>query len=337
MRYQLNDQEPHVKTVAIEEHFSTPMLMQKLKSSTTEFRKFYLSSRSERIGHNISDQLADLDEQRLSYMDAAGIDIQVLSFSSPGPQAFDAAEAVPLAKDANDRLHEAVQRHPDRFAGFAALPTAVPDAAADELERAVTKLGFKGTMIHGHTQGSFLDEKKYWVIFERAQALGVPIYLHPTAPHPDAVKAYFTGYEELGRAAWGFGVDTSCHFLRLVFAGVFDAYPNLKVILGHLGECLPFAMHRMNDHTFPAAKRRGLQKTPLQYLTDSLVVTTSGNWFQPAFVCTLLALGADNILFAVDWPFEPNTTATHFLNQLPISELDREKIAHLNAERILRM
>jgi 2,3-dihydroxybenzoate decarboxylase len=235
-------------------------------SSPTEFRDFYLSSRGEHIGHNIVDQLADLDAQRLAYMDAAGIDIQVLSFTSPGPQAFDAAEAIPLAKDANDRLHEAVKRHPDRFAGFAALPTAAPDAAADELERAVTKLGFKGTMIHGHTRGSFLDEKKYWVIFERAQALGVPVYLHPTLPHPDVVKAYFTGYEDLARAAWGFGVDTSCHFLRLVFAGVFDAYPNLKIILGHLGECLPFAMHRMNDHTFPAAKRRGLRKTPLQYL-----------------------------------------------------------------------
>jgi predicted TIM-barrel fold metal-dependent hydrolase len=335
MRYQLNDPDPHVKTIAVEEHFSTPM--QRQKSSPDAFRDFYISTRSEHVGHNIVDQLADLDEQRLAYMDAAGIDVQVLSFTSPGPQAFDAAEAIPLARDANERLHEAVKRHPDRFAGFAALPTAAPDVAADELECTVTRWGFKGAMIHGHTRGSFLDDKKYWVIFERAEALGVPIYLHPTLPHPDAVKAYFTGYEPLERAAWGFGVDTSCHFLRLVFAGVFDAYPNLKIILGHLGECLPFAMDRMNDHTFPAARHRGLQKTPLQYLKDNLVVTTSGNWFEPAFVCTLLALGADNILFAVDWPFEPNTTAMHYLNHLPISDLDREKIAHLNAERILRM
>ena len=201
----------------------------------------------------------------------------------------------------------------------------------------MTKLNFKGAMIYGHTRGSFLDEKKYWVIFERAQALGVPIYLHPTLPHSDVVMAYFTGYEDLARAAWGFGIDTSCHFLRLVFGGVFDAYPNLKIILGHLGECLPFAMHRLNDHTFLAAKRRGLQKTPLQYFRDNMVVTTSGNWFEPAFICALLALGADNILFAVDWPFEPNTTGIRFLNTLPISDGDREKIAHLNAERILRL
>jgi 2,3-dihydroxybenzoate decarboxylase len=240
MRYQLTDQDRRIKTIAIEEHFSTPMQTQ--KSKKTEFRSFYLSSRSEHIGHSIVDQLADIDEQRLAYMDAAGIDIQVLSFTSPGSQAFDADEAIPLAKDANERLHEAVKRHPDRFAGFAALPTAAPDAAADELEHAVTKLGFKGAMIHGNTLGSFLDEKKYWVIFERAQALGVPIYLHPAVPHPDAIKAYFIGYEELAGAAWGFGIDTSCHFLRLIFAGVFDAYPNLKIILRHYCEYLPFGM-----------------------------------------------------------------------------------------------
>jgi len=335
MPYQLTDKDRRIKTIAIEEHFSTPM--QRQKTSATDFRGFYLSSRSEHLGHNIADQLADLDQQRLAYMDAAGVDIQVLSFTSPGPQAFEAADAIPLAKDANDRLFEAVKRHPDRFAGFAALPTAAPDVAAGELERAVTKLGFKGAMIHGHTRGSFLDEKKYWVIFERAQALGVPIYLHPALPHPDVVKAYFTGYEDLARAAWGFAVDTSVHFLRLVFAGVFDAYPNLKIILGHLGEGLPFAMHRLNDHSFAAAKRRGLKKTPLQYLRDNMVVTTSGNWFEPAFVCTLLALGADNILFAVDWPYEPNMSGMHFLKSLSISDLDREKIAHLNAERLLRL
>src|SRR3989440_634268 len=219
----------------------------------------------------------------------------------------------------------------------AALATADRRAAADELGRCVAQLGFKGAMIHGHTQGSFLDEKKYWVIFERAQALDVPLYLHPTLPHPDAVKAYFQGYEDLARAGWGFAMDTSCHFLRIVFSGVFDAYPRLRIILGHLGEGLPFAMHRLNDHTWRAAARRGLRKTPLEYLKDNLLVTTSGNWYEPAFLCTLLALGADNILFAVDWPYEPNTAGMEFLRTLSISDVDREKIAHGNAERILRM
>jgi 2,3-dihydroxybenzoate decarboxylase len=324
-----------MKTIAIEEHFTTPLY--KTKVHANEFRNFYLSSRSEQLGHNIVEELADLGEKRLAYMDAAGIDVQVLSFGSPGPQGFGAEIAIPMARDANDLLFEAVKAHPDRFAGFAALPTADPDAAADELERAVTKLGFKGTMIHGHTQGSFLDDRKYWVIFERAQALGVPIYLHPTLAHPSAKASYFEGYEELARAGWGFAIDTSCHFLRIVFAGVFDAYPDLKIILGHLGEGLPFAMHRLNDHTYRAAARRGLQKTPLQYLKDNMLVTTSGNWYEPAFLCTLLALGADNILFAVDWPYEPNEVGIEFLKKLSISDLDREKIAHLNAERILRM
>ncbi|MDB5411579.1 MAG: hypothetical protein JWL84_6491 [Rhodospirillales bacterium] len=324
-----------MKTIAIEEHFITPMYREKV--SANEFRNFYLNSRSQQIGHNISEQNMDLGEQRLAYMDAAGVDVQVLSFGSPGPQGFDAQTAIPMARDANDRLFEAMQAHPDRFAGFAALPTAAPDVAADELERCVTKLGFKGTMIHGHTQGSFLDERQYWPIFERAEALDVPIYLHPTYPHPDAIKAYFSGYEELARAGWGFAIDTSCHFLRIVFAGVFDAYPKLQIILGHLGEGLPFAMHRLNDHTYQAAAKRGLERTPLEYLKQNMLVTTSGNWYPPAFLCTLLALGADNILFAVDWPYEPNTTAMKFLDELTISDVDKEKIAHGNAERILRL
>lgn len=324
-----------MKTIAIEEHFTTPMYRQNVPAN--EFRNFYLTSRSEQLGHSIVDELADLGARRLAHMDAAGIDIQVLSFGSPGPQGFGADMAIPMARDANDLLHEAVKAHPQRFAGFAALPTAAPEAAALELERAVTKLGFKGTMIHGHTQGSFLDDRKYWVIFERAEALGVPIYLHPTLAHPDAMKSYFAGYEELARAGWGFAIDTSCHFLRIVFAGVFDAFPNLKIILGHLGEGLPFAMHRLNDHTYRAAARRGLKRAPIDYLKDNMLVTTSGNWYEPAFVCTLLALGAENILFAVDWPYEPNKVGIEFLKRLSISDLDKEKIAHLNAERILRM
>src|SRR3972149_3211622 len=324
-----------MQPIAIEEHFPPALYRQQV--SANGFRNFYLSSRSEQIGHDIVAELADLGETRLAHMDAAGGDVQGLSFGSPGPQAFGAEAAISMARDANDRLFEAVQAHPDRFAGFAALPTADPEAAADELERTVTKLGFKGTMIHGHTQGSFLDERKYWVIFERAQALGVPIYLHPTLAHPDAMKSYFDGYEELARAGWGFAIDTSCHFLRIVFAGVFDAYPDLKIILGHLGEGLPFAMHRLNDHTYRAAARRGLKRTPLEYLKQNMLVTTSGNWYEPAFVCTLLALGADNILFAADWPYEANQTAMDFLNRISISDLDREKIAHLNAERVLKM
>jgi predicted TIM-barrel fold metal-dependent hydrolase len=322
-----------MRVVAIEEHFLTPLYREKVAAN--EYRNFYLTSRSRQMGHDIIEENLDLGAKRLAHMDAHGVDVQVLSFGSPGPQAFDADVAIPMARDANDRLHAAVKAHPTRFAGFAALPTADPRAAAEELERGVTRLGFKGAMIHGHQRGEFLDAKKYWPMWERAERLGVPIYLHPALPHPQAVKAYFDGYEELARAPWGFAVDTSCHFLRLVFAGLFDAYPRLKIILGHLGEGLPFAMHRLNDHSWAAAQRRGLKKQPIDYLRDNLMVTTSGNWFEPAFVCTWLALGADNILFAIDWPYEANKTGMQFLRGLSISDADKEKIAHRNAERLL--
>ena len=326
-----------MKIIAIEEHFSTPMYRQHVGPTATDYRKFFLQSRSAQVGHDIPTQLFDLGEERLRYMDAAGVDVQVLSFGAPGPQGFPREIAIPMARDANDRLFEAVQRHPDRFAGFAALPTADPDAAAAELERAVKELNFKGAMIHGHQQGQFLDARKYWAIFERAAALGVPIYLHPTVPHPAVAEAYFGEYEELQGSPWGFAIDTSCHFLRLIFSGLFDAYPKLMIILGHLGEGLPFAMHRLHDHSYQAAARRVLKKTPLQYLKENLVVTTSGNWYEPAFVCTLLALGADQILWAVDWPYEANTVAMDFFNKLSLNDIDKEKIAHLNAERLLRL
>jgi len=324
-----------MKIIAIEEHFTTPLYREHV--GATEFRNYFIRALSEQLGHDIPTQLFDLGDERLKHMDATGIDVQVLSFGSPGPQGFGREIAIPMARDANDRLRRAIDAHPDRFAGFAALPTADPEEAARELERAVKQLDFKGAMIHGHQQGSFLDDKKYWPIWERAAALEVPIYLHPTVPHPDVAKAYFGGYEELQGAPWGFGVDTSCHFLRLMFSGLFDAYPTLKIILGHLGECLPFAMHRLDDRVRCAVSRRGLKKTPLQYFRDNLLVTTSGNWYEPAFVCTLLALGADSILWAVDWPYEANTTAMAFFNQLSLNDIDKEKIAHGNAERFLRL
>jgi predicted TIM-barrel fold metal-dependent hydrolase len=174
-------------------------------------------------------------------------------------------------------------------------------------------------------------------MWKKAEALGVPVYLHPALPHPQVVKAYFEGYEELARAPWGFAIDTSSHFLRLVFSGLFDDCPKLKIILGHLGEGLPFAMHRLDEHTRAAAARRGLRKTALEYFKENLLVTTSGNWYEPAFQCTVAALGVDRILFAVDWPYEANKTGVEFLKRISVSDADRAKIAHGNAERLLRL
>jgi predicted TIM-barrel fold metal-dependent hydrolase len=183
-------------------------------------------------------------------MDEAGIDLQVLSHSIPGLQAVGAEAGPPLAHRTNDRLHEAVQRHPDRFSAFAVVPTANPRAAADELERAVTKLGFKGAMVNGMTGGVSHDDKRFWPIWERAAELDVPIYIHPALPHPAVIEAYYKDYAQshpgILRAAWGFTVETATQGLRLVLSGVFDAHPGLKIILGHMGEGLPFLLWRIS-------------------------------------------------------------------------------------------
>ncbi len=321
-----------MRIIALEEHFILPREEQNLPPGAHRG-----NDREKLLGFDVVAELLNLGDTRLAAMDAAGIDLQVLSHNQPGCQALDAASAVPVAREANDFLFEAIKTHPTRFAGLAALPTADPAAAAKELDRAVTTFGFKGAMINGHTQGSFLDDKKYWSIFECAEALGVPIYLHPSKPHPAVMKAYFEGYEELALAAWGFGIDTGAHFLRLVFAGVFDVFPKLTFILGHLGEGLPFMLHRINDQTHLAAARRGLKRMPLDYLTENLVVTCSGNFSTPAFACTVAALGVDNVLFSVDWPYESNMAAVDFLKRQPLAPADMAKVAHRNAERVLKL
>ncbi len=321
-----------MKIIALEEHFILPREVHNLPPGAHRG-----NDREKMLGFDVVAELLNLGETRLAAMDAAGITRQVLSHNQPGCQALAAEEAVPAARDANDFLFEAVSAHPDRFSGLAALPTADPAAAASELARAVSRLGFKGAVINGHTQGRFLDETTFWGIFECAEALGVPIYLHPGKPHPAVMKAYFDGYEELALGAWGFGIDTGTHFLRLVFAGVFDAFPKLKIILGHLGEGLPFMLHRLNDQTLLAAARRGLKRTPAEYLTENLMVTCSGNFSSAAFLCTVTALGVDNVMFSVDWPYESNNAAVDFLERQALSEQDLAKIAHLNAERVLRL
>jgi 2,3-dihydroxybenzoate decarboxylase len=321
-----------MRIIALEEHFIMPREEQNLPPGAHRG-----NDREKLLGFDVVAALLDLGASRLAAMDAAGIDVQVLSHNQPGCQALDGATAVPAAREVNDLLFEAVKAHPDRFLGLAALPTADPAAAVKELDRAVSKLGFKGAMINGHTQGVFLDDKRFWGIFECANALGVPIYLHPSKPHPAVMQAYFAGYDELALAAWGFGIDTGAHFLRLVFAGVFDAFPRLTFILGHLGEGLPFMLHRINDQTQLAAKRRGLRRAPLEYLTQNLVVTCSGNFSAPAFLCSVMALGIDNVLFSVDWPYESNAAAVDFLKHQALGPNDMAKVAHLNAERVLRL
>jgi 2,3-dihydroxybenzoate decarboxylase len=284
-------------------------------------------------------RLEDMGEQRLKEMDDAGIDIQVLSQAAPGTHFMDAATAVPLARGANDRLRESIRARPDRFAGFATLPAADPKAAADELERAVTKLDLKGAMVHGLTNGVFFDDKRFWPIMERAQALDVPIYVHPSMPHPAVVEAYYKDYVKdfpsITSAAWGFTVETATQGIRLVLSGVFDAYPRLKIILGHLGESLPFSLWRI-DH---ALSRKGNRAAASfrDLFCEHFWITTSGNFSDPALLCCVQEMGVDRILFAVDWPYVENQPGTEWMESVPLCAEDRNKILHGNAKRLLKM
>ena len=282
-------------------------------------------------------RLDDVGVLRIKEMDESGIDVQVLSHGAPSTQRLDAATAVPMAKRANDRLREAVRAHPDRFAGFAALPTADPKAAADELERAVDKLGFKGAMVHGPTNGVFFDDKRFWPIFERAQALDVPLYLHPSVPMKAVVDAYYKDYldkyPQLIAAAWGYTVETATQGIRMVLSGVFEKYPGLKIILGHLGESLPFSAWRIDM----CLSRGGQPSTFRETFNRHFWITTSGNFSTPSLLCCVMEMGADRIMFSVDYPFVPNPPGVKWMADVPLSPTDRDNILGGTAQRLLRL
>jgi len=313
------------KIIAVEEHYWD-----------AELASTFPAGR--RGAESLEAKLRDVGEARIRAMDEAGVDIAVLSHGSPSAQSLTADVVVSLCERVNDRLHAVVGAFPDRFAGFAALPTADPGAAADELERAVTRLGCKGAMIHGLANGLFLDDKKFRPIFARAEELDVPIYLHPSVPHPAVVEAYYREYADdfptLIRAAWGFTVETATHALRLVLSGLFDEHPSLKIVLGHLGETLPFLMWRIEE----ALMRPGHKTIHFrEVFTHGFYVTTSGFFSTPALRCCMEELGAERILFAVDYPYVENPPAVTWLSEAPIDEEDRAKIAGANAETLLRI
>jgi uncharacterized protein len=285
----------------------------------------------------IQAKLDDVGDQRLADMDAGGIDVQVLSHGAPGTEQLEAKQAIRLAREANDYLADAVAAHPDRFAAFATLPTAAPGAAADELERATGQLGFKGALINGHVQGKFLDAPEFWPIFERAERLGVPIYVHPTVPPPAVREAYYGGLtpqfaQALSMAGWGWHVDTGLHGLRLIAGGVLDEYPTLQIIIGHMGEALPFFLARSSR---VLQQQAGLSRPLEQYMTSNFHFTTSGMFSYPPLILLLEVIGGDRVMFSVDYPYSSNSEGRDFVMSAPISDADREKIAHGNAERLL--
>jgi predicted TIM-barrel fold metal-dependent hydrolase len=329
-----------MRVIAIEEHFSTPAITDVTTAGEWARSTRELGERGLRLGSEVLKKLEDVGAARLAEMDAAGIDMQVLSHAQPGVEGLPAAQAVPLAREVNDVLADAIARHPDRFGGFAMLPTPDPEAAATELERAVTRLGLKGALISGRTHDRFLDSQGFWPIFECAEHLDVPIYLHPGAPSPALRDASYSGLPPavghwLSMAAWGWHIDTGLHALRLIATGTFDRFPRLQIIIGHMGEAVPY----MLDRTNMTLSRRvtGLQQEVKDYFVQNFHVTTSGFFAHAPLLCLLQVTGADRVIFSVDYPYSTNQEGRAFLDSAPISLADKEKIAHLNAERLLRL
>ncbi|MCC7460933.1 MAG: amidohydrolase [Gammaproteobacteria bacterium] len=321
------------RRIACEESFATPEVIAEL----SRLAGGKPSMKSGPIAGPFMPELLDLGERRIAGMDAAGVDVQVLALVSPGVQTFAPATALALARDANDRLAAAIRAHPTRFAGLA---TVAPQAAAEsarELDRAITQLGFKGCMINSHTNGEYLDDAKYWPLLEAAQALGVPIYVHPRDPSPGlegplAVPGYAVG--------WGYAVETGTHAVRLMGSGVLDRFPKLLFVLGHLGETLPFLLDRF-DNRYRWQRRllgfKGTARLPSEYFRDNFVVTTSGMNYAAPLQAALAALGPDKVLFAADHPMEDQKEAVDELEAIALPPELKRRIFETNPTRVFRL
>ena len=324
-----------MKKICVEEHWGSPD-MEEIRTQWRARTGFPVSMDPKALPL-IPPRLRDFEQTRLPLMDESGITMQVLSTSSPGVQGLaDAAGAIAVARKINDDQAGIIRKYPGRFAGLAAMPTQDPKAAADELERAVTQLGFKGAMILGHTNGEYLDHEKFWIIWERAEALGVPIYLHPAEPLVDQIKIY-DGRPEFMGPAWSWGVETGTHALRIIGAGVFDAFPKTTLILGHMGEMLPYMTVRIDEGYEMTFHKKKLNKMPSDYIRENIMITTSGKYSAGALLCALRELGADRILFAGDYPWVTPKEAVELIERVPMSETDKEKIYHGNAERLFKL
>ncbi|MFL6447219.1 MAG: amidohydrolase family protein [Bryobacteraceae bacterium] len=324
-----------MKVIALEEHFRNEAVDTEMGSNY--FRT--VNSAGEQMMRHLSD-LTEVGERRIADMDRNGIDMQVLSHTVPSPEILDPRRAIPLTKRVNDDLAETIARHPKRFAGFASLPLADPAAAAKELERTTTQLRFKGAMIQGVSQGRFLDDPFFTPIFETAEGLDVPLYLHPAPPPETVMDTYFYGLEPklarmLSIAGWGWHAELGLHTLRLIATGVFDRFPKLQIIIGHMGEMIPFFLPRINAVVTPAAK--GLKRPVANYFATNIHITTSGIFTAPPLYLTLEVIGADRIMFSVDYPYSSNEQGRAFLDQISLSPGDFEKITHANAERVLKL
>jgi 2,3-dihydroxybenzoate decarboxylase len=313
-----------VNKIALEEHFLSPGLVDYWRPTMTEVAP----ERGEYFFRN----LTDFGELRLQSMDSAGITRAVLSIAGPGVQAErDASTATRRARESNDFLAREIEKRPDRYSGFAHLAMQDASAAADELERCMRDLKLCGAMINGHTHGQYLDDPALYPFWERADALGAAIYIHPA--DPVAQPSVLSGYKVLMRPMWGWGFETGSHALRLIISGHFDRFPRSKLMLGHLGETLPFLLWRFDSR----AKFHGLKlkKPPSEYIRENVIVTTSGMCSAEPLNCSISALGPDRVMFAADHPFEQADEAGHFMDTVPLTDKVRADICVNNAVRLL--
>jgi predicted TIM-barrel fold metal-dependent hydrolase len=342
------EQDPSVdRLIGVEEHAWTADLRDALLKWGGDDTVNMMSSQPD-----IDRRLLDVGEERLARMDAAGVDMEILSVTTPGTQPLPAAEAVPLAHDANDFLADTVRNRPDRYAAFATLPTPDPDAAAAELERAVTQLGLRGALLFPRSGETFLDHERFWPIFDTAARLHVPLYMHPGVP-PRAIRdASYSGFSEftnmlLATGGWGWHAEAGVATLRLILAGTFDRNPGLQLILGHWGELLVSFADRAD---LLSASNPHLQRTVLEYITGNLNVTAGGVYSHRMLRQAMDVVGPDRVMFAQDDPFGDGSGATgadsrgafgghhggrKFVETAPISTGDKAKFAHLNAERLV--
>jgi gamma-resorcylate decarboxylase len=320
--------------IALEEHFA-------IDDTLLDSRGFFPDD----VWAEVKDRVMDLHGRRIRLMDEHGIEMMLLSLNAPAVQAIpDAKKANEIARKANDYLAEQVQRRPDRFQALAALPLQDPDMATRELERCVKEMGFKGALVNGFSQVgdpntiAYYDMKQFWPFWATMEKLDVPFYLHPRNPLPQHAKIY-EGHGWLMGPSWAFGQETAVHALRLMGSGLFDAYPKLNIILGHMGEGLPFSMWRVdhcnawipNRHNYPAKRKIG------EYFQENFYVTTSGNFRTQALINTMLEIGSDRIMFSTDWPFENIDHAAIWFDAATISEEDRTKIGCTNAQKLFKL
>ncbi|MGC3982400.1 MAG: amidohydrolase family protein [Steroidobacteraceae bacterium] len=317
--------------ISCEECFSTPEIVE--ASSKIPVNPYSLKP----IKRPYMTDLMDIGAGRIQGMDRDGVDIQLLSLSAPGVQQFDALTGVSLAKTVNDRMAAAIKAYPKRFAGLATVAPQDPQAAAKEIERAVSSLGLKGAIINSHTNGEYLSDKKYWAIFESLQALDVPLYIHPREPVPGMVAPLdLPGY----RVGWAYAVETGTHALHLIASGVFDQFPKLRIVLGHMGENIPYLLSRIDNRYLFEVEISGVPKMkrlPSEYFLDHFVITTSGMNYDAPLRAALSAVGADRILFAADYPMEVQADAVQGLEGIKISAAEKQKIFETNPKRVFKL